>query len=412
MNIITQQEINNWIATDINELTVTYPGWWVWSRKAIEKLLKQLNNIWSDEVTQILQEDPNIQQAWNPTELAEALSEHIPSWIVLLPIYNKYGWNVTWTLMAIMDYYEKNWVMPRILGNVEVEIEHCLCWKSWQSEEEIKNWIIYSHWQAIKQCGKKINKYWIKTESVGWTSVKLEEAKENNWIFLLLDKDTAIKNWLAIYENEMWPKNNHTSFAVITSDPKIELPKIKWNKDINVWIIKADNHHWWLLLSLLPLILTDKKIDMKAITSSLNWNIPMIWIVWDWNTFDQTKGLYEHLSKKNPDALVILMRKLNCILRKNYCIKVEHNKWKSYTISSKNKPWALIKMLILLEYNKINLNSINSVIKWEEVNIIVETDDEITWISEVNMHDGIEKYLCEFINNNTNRIHEIITVWK
>lgn len=410
MNMINPWITNIWETLNVSEILMTYPWWWVWSRKAIAELLKQLNDIWCNKVNEILEENPNIQQAWNPTELAKALSDHIPKWIVLLPIYNKYGWNVTWTLMAIMDYYEKNWVMPRILWNVEIEIEHCLCWKPWQTYEEIKKWTIYSHWQAIKQCDEKIKNLWIKSENVDGTSARLNEAKENNWVFLLLDRDTAKKNWLEIYDKQMWPKNNHTSFAVITSDPDIELPKIKWNKDINVWIIKADNSHGWLLLSLLPLILSDKKIDMKAITSSLNWDIPMIWIISDWDTFDKTKGTYAHIKMKNADALKVLMRKLNLILKKTYNIKVTHNSWNSYTLSSKNEPWALIKMLILLEYNKINLSSINSEIKWKEVHIIVETNDEISWISEININDEIKQYLETFIDKNTSRIHEIITI--
>lgn len=395
---------------DISNILMTYPGGWVWSRKAIAELLKQLNNIWSNKVNEILEENPNIQKAWNPTELAEALSDHIPKWIVLLPIYNKYWWNVSGTLMAIMDYYEQNGVMPRILWNIEIEIEHCLCWKAWQTDEEIKNWTIYSHRQAIKQCDSSIKRNWINSENVDWTSARLEEAKSNNWVLLLLDQDTAKKNWLQIYNKQMWPKNNRTSFAIITSDPDINLPQIKWNKDINVWIIKSDNSHGWLLLSLMPLILWDKKIDMKAITSSLNWNTPMIWIVWSWESFDTTKWVYEHIKIRNPDALKTLMRKLNLILKKNYNIKVKHNSWNSYIISSKNKPWALIKMLILLEYNKINLNSINSEIIWDEVNITVQTNDEIIWLSEINIPEGIKKHLENFIDKNISRIHEVITI--
>jgi hypothetical protein len=104
------------------------------------------------------------------------------------------------------------------------------------------------------------------------------------------------------------------------------------------------------------------------------------------------------------------MRKLNLILKKNYNIKVNHNVWNIYTLSSINKPWALVKMLILLEYNKINLNSIDSKIKWDEVNIIVQTNDKIIWLSETNIPEGIKKYLENFINENISRIHEIITV--
>lgn len=420
MNTIINPEIKTWETIDLNELTMTYPWWWVWSRKAIQELLKQLNDIWCVSAKKILEENPNIQQAWNPTELAKALSEHIPSWIVLLPIYNQYGWNVTWTLIAIMDYYEKNWVMPRILGNVEVEIEHCLCGKPLQTPREIAEWTIYSHWQAIKQCDNKITKYWMKSESVDWTSVKLEEAKQNKWVFLLLDRGTAKKNWLEIYDWQMWPKNNHTSFAVITSDPNIELPKINWNEDINVWIIKADNHHWWLLLSLLPLILTDETVDMKAITSKLNWNNPMIWIIWKWWMFDKTSDTYKHLTwneTKNPwkmtdGTLALLIRKLNIFLKKIYNIKVQKNGWNSYTLISDNKPWALVKMLILLEYNNINLNSINSEVKEGKANITIETDDEIEWISEINMPEWITEYLRYFIWGNIDRIHEIISVWK
>lgn len=410
MNVIKPSNSDDSETIDVSEILMTYPGGWVWSRKAIAELLKQLNDIWCTRVNEILEENPNIQKAWNPTELAEALSEHIPKWIVLLPIYNKYWWNVTWTLMAIMNFYEKNWVMPRILWNVEIEIEHCLCWKPWQTEEEIKNWTIYSHWQAIKQCDKNIQNLWISTENVDWTSTKLQEAKENNWVLLLIDKDTAKKNWLQIYNKQMWPKNNRTSFAVITSDPNLTLPNIKWNNDLNVWIIKADNSHGWLLLSLLPMILWNKKIDMKAITSSLNWDIPMIWIVWTWESFNETRGAYEHMKIKNTDALKTLMRKLNLILKKNYNIKVTRNVWNIYTLSSINKPWALVKMLILLEYNKINLNSIDSEIKWDEVNIIVQTNDEIIWLSEANIPEGIEQHLENFIDENISRIHEIITV--
>jgi len=411
MNIMQPWDTNVWETKDINEILMTYPGGWVWSRKAITELLKQLNDIWDNKVDSILEKNPKMQQAWNPTELADALSEHIPKWIVLLPIYNKYWWNVTWTLMSIMNYYEKNWVMPRILWNVEIEIEHCLCWKPWQTEWWKKlEWTIKSHWQAIRQCDDNIEQYWLKTENVDGTSARLEEAQTQNGVFLLLDKDTATKNWLAIYDEQMWPENNRTSFAVITSDPDIELPTIKWNKDINVWIIKVDDSHGGLLLSLLPLILSDKKIDMKAITSSLNWDTPMIWIIWDWDTFDTTKGTYEHIKMKNSDSLKILMRKVNCILKKTYDIKVTHNGWNTYTLSSINKPWALIKMLILLEYNKINLGSINSKIKWDEVHIIVETGDEISWLSDVNLPEWIEEYLENFIDNNTDRIHEIITI--
>lgn len=394
---------------DISELIMTYPGWWVWSRKAIAELLKQLNDIWCGLVDEILEKNPNIQQAWNPTELAEALSDHIPKWIVLLPIYNKYWWNVTWTLMSIMDYYEKNWVMPRILWNVEIEIEHCLCWKEWQNEEQIKNWTIYSHWQAIKQCNKKIEQYWIKSKNVDGTSQMLNEAKQNEWVFLLLDKDTAKRNWLQIYDKQMWPKNNRTSFAIITSDPNINLPKINWNKNINVWIIKADNYHGWLLLSLLPLILSDKKIDMKAITSRLNWDIPMIWIIWDGDTFDQAKWMYEQISLKNTDALKTLMRKLNIILRQNYNIKIKKWEWKKYVLTSKNKPWALIKMLVLLEYNEINLNSIDSEIDGDLVHISIETDNKLNWISETNMPEWIKQHLITLVEQNTHRVHEIIT---
>lgn len=402
-------EMNEYPLANINALTMTYPSGWVWSRKAIAELFQQLTWFKTEKINWIIDENEDIQKAWNPTELAEAITDHLPNEIVLLPIYNKYWWNVTWTLEAIMKYYEENWVMPRILWNVEIEIKHCLCGKPWLTKQEILAWTIYSHSQAITQCSKKINKIWLQTIDVDWTEVKIEEAKEDGKVLLLIDENTANEEWLEIYDNEIWPKENRTSFAVITSNPTVELPQIKGNKDINVWIINVDNSHWGLLLSLMPLILSSKTVDMKAITSSLNWNTPMIWMVSSNETFDETKWTFAQLTKKNKDALWLLMRKLNVILGRDYNIQVTHNKWDSYTMSSKNEPWALIKMLILLEYNWINLNSINSEIKGNQVYITVESERNIEWISEANIPEWIKKHLTELIDNNTDRIHEIIT---
>ncbi|MFK7780222.1 MAG: hypothetical protein QM490_03655, partial [Candidatus Gracilibacteria bacterium] len=218
---------------------------------------------------------------------------------------------------------------------------------------------------------------------------------------------------LEIYNPQMGPENNRTSFAVITSDPDIQLPKIKGNKDINVGIIEADNNSGGLLLSLLPLILSDKDIDMKAITSKFSGNSPMIGIISDGATFDSSKGTYQHIKGKKEDALKILRTKLGAILRTNYNIRVNHNEGNLYTLFSKNEPGALIKMLILLEDNNINLSSINSQVEGDNVSIIVETDDDISGLGTVNTPKEIKKMrdrLEVFIDENIDRIHEIITI--
>lgn len=403
--------INNNHIVNINEaMKITYPSGAVWSRKAITELFRQLSWLDVKKVNQIIDRNDDIQKAWNPTELAKAISKQLPNDIVLLPIYNKYWWNVTSTIEAYIDIYIHTWKMPRTLGNVEIEIKHCLCWKPWLTQKEIKKWIIYSHEQAITQCSEKINNLWIKTVNVSWTEVMIDKAKTNDDVLLIIDEDTATKNWLEIYDNKFWPEDNRTSFVVLTSNKEVELPKINGNDDINVWLLEVDNKEWGLLMSLLPLILLEKEIDLKAITSSIKKENPMIWIVAKNKRFEQAKWTYEHIINKNPDSLKILMLKLHKILKKNYNIQINHNKWNSYTISSNNCPWALVKMLILLEYNWINLNSIDSKIRWNKVEIDIETLWNIEWIKESNMPEWIKKHLENLIDNNLDRIHEIITV--
>lgn len=400
-------------------MTITYPWWASWSRIAAIEFLRQISWFSIEEATEMVYEGIDVREEATPAVLAESLAVYLPNWMFLLPVSNNNWWAVLQTIEFVINYHRIHGKMPINLWNVEIDIKHCLCWKPWLSDKDISNWKVYSHPQAIKQCKSKIKKWEISDcKEVGWTEEKIETAKENAEVLLLIDEYVAIKNWLEVYDREMWPKGNRTTFAVFTWNPDAQVPKPKWNDDINIWIIEVDNSPWGLLLSLLPLILLEKPIDMKAITSSINDNSAMIWIVSDKKSFEEIKDNHTLIKEKESYALRQLTLKLNKIFKKDYGIKLEHKKGKSYTLSSDNEPWALVKMLILLEYNNINLGSIKSEIKWDKVYISVEMEknieweegsNELIWIEDLNMPEWKQEYFTNLVYNHSDRIHEIIT---
>lgn len=401
-----------------SELTVsnsekwwTFPWWWVRSLIAAKKLLEISNPDWSDEQIDLIIEknDWEIQKAWNPRELAEALDEYI-EWYVVAPMSNIHEWIVDDTIIAVMKHFEDTWKVLRMIWNIEVEIKHCLVWKPWQKVEDIKNGAIYSHLKAIEQCHKKIDDMWIDTINVSGTSVELERSKNEDGVFLLIDKDTATKEWLEIYDDMMWPENNFTTFAIMTSDPDLRLNKeVIWNKDFSVWLIKVAKKKWWLLSSLLPLVIMEDQMDMKKIVSSLNWDKPMIWFVSSWKTVNDYHEKYNKIVNGDEKITRKLILALYSILKNNE-YKIDYKEiWPdNYILTANNKPWALIKMLILFEQHNINLDSINSEIEWDKVKIYIQTTDSLDWFKTKNMPGWARNYFAKFIEENQNDISRIM----
>lgn len=402
------------------EVTITssnklwaFPWWGVWSLKAAKKLLEILHPEYDEEKIKLILEknDWEIRKAWNPAELAEALSKYI-GWYVLIPIKNNYEWNVEDTLYAVMEHYKETWEILRMIWNVEIEIKHCLVWKPGQSQEDIKNWKIYSHIKAIEQCSEKIDKMWIEATHVGGTAnaSELERAKNEDGVFLLIDKDTAEKEWLENYDEMMWPENNFTTFAIMTSDPNLKLNKeVELNKDFSVGLIKVNKGKWWLLSSLLPLLIMEDEIDMKTITSSLNWDKPMIWFVSNWKTVNDYHEKYRDIVKgdyKTTRELVVALYKI--LKNTEYQINFEKRSDIDYILTANNKPWALIKMLLLFEQHNINIDSINSEIEWDKVKIYIQTRGNLDWFQTPNMPGWSKEYLGRLVEWNRDKVSKIM----
>ncbi len=274
----------------------------------------------------------------------------------------------------------------------------------------MNKWIIYSHIKAIEQCHKKIDDIWIETVNVSGTSVELEKAKNEDGVFLLIDKDTAEKEWLEIYDDMMWPENNFTTFAIMTSDPNLRLNKeVIWNKDFSVGLIKVSKKKWWLLSSLLPLVIMEDEMDMKKIVSSLNWDKPMIWFISNWKTVNDYHEKYNNIVNGDENTTRKLILALYSILKnREYQIDYKEIWPNNYILTANNKPWALIKMLILFEQHGINLDSINSEIDWDKVIIYIQTKDSLEWFQTPNMPEWSKKYFSNLVENKKTEVRKIM----
>lgn len=390
----------------------TFPGGAVRSLMAAKKLLQISNPDWSDEKVDSIVEknDWEIQKALTVQALAEALDEYI-EWYVLAPMANIHEWIVDDTIIAVMRHYEETWEILRMVWNVEIEIKHCLVWKPWQDKNNLK-WKIYSHKKAIEQCEKNIDKKWLDKQRVESTCTPedLERAKNEDGVFLLIDRKTAEKEWLEIYDDEIWPKNNYTTFAVLTSDPDLKLNrKVEDNKDFSVWLIEVSKKKWGLLSSLLPLIVMEDEMDMKKILSSLNWNKPMIWFVSNWKTVNDYHEKYNKIVNGDEKTLRELVVALYSILKnREYKIDAERRSEGVYILTANNKPGALIKMLILFEQHNINLDSINSEIDWDKVKIYIHTKDSLEWFKTPNMPEWSKKYFSDLVENKKTEVRKIM----
>lgn len=345
-------------------LQITAPNWGVWSKKAVEQVTD------------------NFELHGTPKKLAENLESHIlNNELVLLPLQNIYGGNVTDTLRSLASL--DGILDLEVYDVIKQNIQHTLCWLPGQEIENIKT--IYSHPQAIFQCAWKIQINWITAVKVWWTAEKIWNIWV--WEWLILDYETAVNNGYRVYDTDFWPDDNFTYFIVVWKKWLSYKSKKHNNDGIKIGMIPVEDFAGSLLLQVLPLL--QSWVNFRQITAvSQKDGTQHIGVVLQQKDLNKKKELLQNTRSLQENILQLVDNTLS----ENY--EISFSQWK---ISLQDKPGALAYLLMYCKYFSINLHSLESQLEWDRV--VFQTDAWSFSIIE-NSKDQISPEIQKFVLQN------------